>query len=163
MVLAARLWGRESIRCLPAANQPIIRDDGDYVASLREWWNDGDVRTLVNVEHDMEYATCLRWDLTDCPHRYCTFAYMRRDKPEFAQSRSSDGSMRDPIQFGDEWAGWSGIGFCKAAGPRAEIIHGGHWKIAEALVNGAVPQRTDGMRWHVHWPAIGHGPDARRI
>lgn len=159
--MAARLWDGNDIPSLSEDCQPIITDCELYVDALRVLWNHS-VRVFVNVEHDMAYSAALVDDLAACPHPYCTFAYMRRDKREFAQSRTSDGSMRDPIQVGDEWAGWSGIGFCKAVGPRVQIVHGGHWEIAEALVNGAVPQRANGMRWHVHWPAIGHGPDARR-
>lgn len=110
---------------------------------------------LVNVEHDMECSNALAWDLLGCPHPLCTFAYrmyLPRECWAFGRLVNSRTLTVEWGSEGDEWAEWSGIGFCKIErSARRDSLPRTEWRGVEAAVNRAV----DGP-WHVHWPAVAH-------
>jgi hypothetical protein len=127
-------------------------DDYDYWRGFERKWTADDV--IVNVEHDMECSGRLLADLLACPHSLCTHAYlMHIPKTHFAHSTRADAMDGFWIGEGEEWAAYSGIGFCKIAREARTRPLGRMtvWRGVELAVNNA----TTGP-WHVHWPAIEH-------
>lgn len=165
IIYAARLAGEG--RLLSGhryVHHPRIRDEWDYWRGLAVLW-DGP-RTVVNVEHDMEFSDALVADLLDCPHPLCTHAYrMYLPTEHYAHNVSLSGwhppidnisqyTARGICWIGpeDEWADFSAIGFCKIAPEaRASSLRRDAWMGVELSVNAAV-----NCRWHVHWPEVAH-------
>lgn len=134
----------------------------DYWESIARIW--GEPVPIVNVEHDNEYSDELARLLVECPHPRCAYAYrmhlvqgMRREYWAF----SVDGlcGLGHWGSVGDEWAAWSGIGFCKispvARGPLPARVP---WPMVEQEVNYALRNHAGLIHgcWHIHWPAIEH-------
>ena len=146
----------------PVLQVPVRGEDKyRYHQALNPWW---DTRTtIVNVEHDMQCNDKLIADLLECRESNCTHAYKIYNpsvvnistgkvtnlqgpkQPYFAQF-----SKHTPIQEGDEWADYSGIGLCKLGGTRDHILRATPWWQVEYEVNKSVPM------WHVHWPIVEH-------
>jgi hypothetical protein len=133
-------------------------DDLDYSRGLQSLW--GSDHTLIVLEHDMECSDELIQGLLDCPHSLCTHSYLlhwastHSAKPHYAQmvgSRPSVGGG-DWIKRGDEWADFTGIGFCKIT-PEARVrpLEETGWQDVDCAVTKAVEGR-----WHVHSPPIEH-------
>ncbi len=127
-----------------------------YWSGLNEVW-DSD-RTLVNLEHDMEYSDDLVAELLSCPHPLCTFPYKVRP---FGWPGKTWG-----VSFGSIWvtegqpyASFSSIGFCKIAPEVREgtTLDRNIWSKVEASIHLAAVQSK--RVWHVHWPAIQHYHD----
>jgi hypothetical protein len=179
IVIAARLSRRTQAastnapgrRCTPVfdLHVPILGEDPyGYWRALNDHWGHG--RTIVNVEHDVEFSDRLVQELVDCPHPLCTYAYrvyiQRRGYWIYAPTR--DGKW---IAEGDEWADTASLGFTKiAASEQGQPLDRLPWKWLEHAVCGAVAgtgsawdagclNRGRDRAWHVHWPEIGHYHD----
>ena len=133
-------------------------DDYSYWAILARHWEWR--APIVNVEHDMEWSRELAEDLLACPHSLCTHAYQMhipRDHWAHGHESEHEGMRRlaSGIQWvsqGEEWAGYSGIGFCKIApSVRVADIERVPWPSVEQMVNRAVRGP-----WHIHWPGVQH-------
>lgn len=107
----------------------------------------------------MQVSESLILGLLACPHPLCTHAYgMHLPIESYAHGWVADESRGSGmgvewIAHGEEWANWSGIGFCKVApGVRTGThLARNEWPGVETSVNNAIT----GL-WHVHWPAINH-------
>lgn len=135
----------------------------DYCHGLQEAWMTD--KTVVNVEHDMEFSDDLVDDLVNCPWPVCAFAYQvfptaLQHWIYCATSEKSNGKL-SWLNRGDEWAYWSSIGFCKIA-PIARIkpLDRLFWQWLEHSVNRVVGNYMNaggaGYNWHIHWNE-GHG------
>jgi hypothetical protein len=128
-------------------------DGFSYHEALARCWESGD--TVLNVEWDMEHSRSLMLGLLACPHSLCTYAYMMHlptkhyahgDVSAVPAFRERGEGVRW-IERGDEWASYSGIGFCKIAlGARVGELERQSWPLVELAVNRAVRGP-----WHVHW------------
>lgn len=133
----------------------VCDDPFDYWAGLDSVWDTG--RTIVNVEHDMEFSDDLVMELLSCPWDLCAYPYA-------VQPAGWPGLL-----YGASWGSWvpkdtafahfSSIGFCKIGlrVQRGTALPRAVWdKVEGAIHTGAVKNRN---LWHLHWPAIGHHHD----
>lgn len=128
----------------------------DYWAGLQAVWGTG--RTIINVEHDMEFSDDLVAELLSCPRELCAYPYEVRPGgwPQRVYSVSYIGwGVDESIPY----AIFSAVGFCKIAAT-AQVgseLRKSTWMQLERSIHDAVI--TDQRLWHVHWPAIKHGHD----
>lgn len=153
VVVAARLPGEPRRTCAPhRVHDPVLIHPVDYALAVGAFW--GTDLAIVNVEHDHPLTPKLVGDLLACPHPLCTHAYLMHIPCDYyAHSRDPGGNSGAWIVERDEWAAWSGIGFCKIT-PQARLtdtLPVDHWRGVEIQVN----QSVRGP-FHVHWPAIPH-------
>lgn len=127
-----------------------------YWAGLNVVW-DSD-RTIVNLEHDMEFSDDLVRELLSCPHDLCAFPYKVRP---FGWP-----GMRHGASYGCLWvatnqpyASFSSIGFCKmtAKARAGSTLERAIWDKVEGVIHTAIVR--DRQIWHLHWPAIEHYHD----
>jgi hypothetical protein len=136
----------------------VVCDDPlfGYWSGLSSVW-DSD-RTLVNVEHDVEFSDDLVAELLSCPHDLCAFPY--RVMP-FGWPGGTWGASYGFLWVteGQPWAMFTSIGFCKIS---AEVRVGTTlqqvvWDKVEGSIHKAAVQNR--RMWHLHWPAISHYHD----
>ncbi len=177
MITSSYLTGEEPVRSERYRVQGIEckREHGefDYCNGLQEEWMTD--KTIVNVEHDMEFSDELVDALVDCPSPLCSYPYQvyptalaRYIYCATTRKLDEDGQEKiDWIDEGEEWAYWSSIGFCKIA-PEArklplDLIF---WQWLEHTINRSVGEYMNvgaGLSWHIHWPAIKHEHDYKVI
>lgn len=166
IVVAGRCVGEPKLTTTLDLYSPVLSDQYAYWKALNDHWGQG--RTIINVEHDMEFNDQLVADLVECPHPLCTHAYRvylsTRGYWVFSPTRAGRW-----IVEGDAWADTASLGFAKiAAGAQTRPLERMPWKWLEHAVNRAVigwdgstlsPCREARCAWHVHWPEIGHFHD----
>lgn len=168
IIIAGRLKGDPEFKTSYQLHSPILRGELDYWRALNAHWASD--RTLINVEHDMEFSDELVRGLVECPHPLCTYPYRcyLRDREYYVYTPTVDGWW---VEEGTEWADTSTLGFCKIAPeartrPLRRII----WKFLEHSMCAAVtgfsqvePDPVANRRaWHVHWPEVRHFHDYDR-
>ena len=127
-----------------------------YWEGLNELW-DSD-RTLINIEHDMEYSDLLVAELLSCPHPTCAYPYIVRPFGWPGKTYSASyGSLWVTADM--PYASFSSIGFCKvtAEARRGSTLERAIWSKVEASIHIAVTQNK--RLWHLHWPAVTHHHD----
>lgn len=164
VILVSRLPDEPSLESRYPVCDIVCEDPFDYWRGVQaEWVTD---RTIVNVEHDMEYSDTLIDQLLACPQPLCAHAYQMHLPATFWAHQQSTVAWYPPIdpcsQFfargvrqvkpGDEHADWSGIGFCKIT-PAVRIapLRRDAWQGVEMSVHAAIRGR-----WHLHWPGVEH-------
>lgn len=115
-------------------------------------------RTLVNVEHDMEFSDDLVHELLSCPHDRCAYPY--KVMP-FGWPGKTWGASYGSLWATEEnpYASFSSIGFCKltASAREGSTLTRAIWDKLEGHVH--VAAIRDRGLWHLHWPAIEHFHD----
>lgn len=156
LITASRLARDTPLTSAYPAEDVLCEGLFGYWAGLDRVWDTG--RTIVNVEHDMEFSDDLVAELLSCPRELCAYPYEVRPSgmPERVYSVSYFGwGTDDSIPF----AIFSAIGFCKIAAT-AQVgtkLTKTTWMRVERVIHDAVI--TDQRLWHIHWPAIGHRHD----
>jgi hypothetical protein len=158
VLYAARLAGEHRLTSYYRTVAPVCHDGFDYWRGLHQLWTQDVV--VVNLEHDHDFTDAPVVDLLACPHPLCSHAYLMHIPYEhYAHGWASDvPAFRERaqgvrwIEQGDEWADYSGIGFCKIT-PEARVgpLRETEWNGLEMSVNACVRGP-----WHLHWPSILH-------
>ena len=139
---------------------PTNDDRYAYWQAVAQVWQSPEA--FVNVEWDMEFSPALVDALLACPQPLCTHAYQMHNarQPYWAhgQMPAEEGLRRQAagiqwISEGEQWAEYSGIGFCKIT-PQARVSapERAEWPAVEQMVNRVVQGP-----WHVHWGPSGKG------
>lgn len=165
MVLASHLHGEGFFSSERFPVVPVLCEGPfDYWRGVAAPW-DSDA-TLVLLEHDMECSDALVSELLACPHPACSHAYQMHIPRTYWAHNVSTAGWHPPIdplsQYtargirwvapGDEWADFSGIGFCKLTpAARTTPLRRDAWQGVEISVNAAI-----NARWHLHWPGVEH-------
>ena len=158
LVVSSYLPGGTPYRSERFRVRRVVCDDVyDYSRGVAAVWGRGE--TLVVVEHDMECSDDLIAELVDCPEPLCSHAYelfwpsTHKPVPHYAhRTGPQPPAGGEWVSEGDEWADFTGIGFCKIA-PEARVrpLVESSWQHVDMAVNKAVEGR-----FHLHWPPITH-------
>lgn len=157
VVIASHLPGEGHFRSDKYTVLPLLCvDDFDYWAGLARQWTI--VRTIVNIEHDIEATDDHIAELLDCPHDPCSYVYachwQTTHTPHDVNAAGNGNSetQRTYCQGGEEWAEWSAIGAVKIT-PAARIgpLAKAHWSRVELSIENAVSRP-----WHLHWGTLNH-------
>jgi hypothetical protein len=133
----------------------VVCDDSfGYWAGLDSIWGKG--RTIVNLEHDVEFSDDLVAELLSCPRDLCAYPYTVRPAswPGLAYGALFSGWLTTEVPF----AHFSAIGFAKiSASVQTSPLAKRPWQRLEDSIHEAVARNQ--RLWHLHWPAIGHRHD----
>lgn len=161
LIIASHLPGEGYLHSKRFEVRPVLcADEWDYWRGLAAEWDSG--RTLINVEHDIEWSDEHIAELVACPHGACSFAYVCHWKSSgiaggvIAAGAGARDSELQPdahyLQGGEEWANWSGLGLVKITRQaRIGRLRREPWNRLELAVADAVRGP-----WHMHWPTVQH-------
>ena len=142
----------------------------DYCHGLQEVWMTD--KTMVNIEHDMEFSDDLVSGLVDCPEPLCAYAYQvyptKLQRYIYCATTVKPDGTVSWMNKGEEWALWSSIGFCKIDPiARVKPLDRLFWQWIEHSINRSVGKYMNaggaGLDWHIHWPEIQHHHDYNAI
>lgn len=175
VIVSTYLTGEEPLKSDKYWVLPVeCKGEFSYWAGFSSVWQQG--RTIVNIEHDMQFSDELVTGLLDCPYHLCAYAYQvfPTQLGRYIYCATRDIDKPNWIDEGEKWAGWSSIGFCKVD-PECQhrALPKQFWQWFEHSINHVVcDTRTEYIggdvvntrtRWHIHWPEVQHMHDYEKI